>query len=103
MSKEFKGMVDTNIKSALSSKVVGTQDSNCLRFQFLELLVRMAISKYQESKRAQTPFDAVKMLLRKDILPNVDEIKEKWEGFRQKQLWTLEVNEMFEANKPMIV
>ena len=64
----------------------------------MEFIVRLAISKYQESKRAQTPFDAVKMFLRKDIIPNAEEVKEKWDGFRQKQLWTLEVNEMFEYN-----
>ena len=63
----------------------------------------MAISKYMESKRVSTPSDAVKMFIRKDILPNVGDIKERWDGFRQKELWTLEVNEMFEVNRPNII
>jgi len=69
----------------------------------LEFIVRIAISKYLEAKRALSPSDAVKMFIRKDILPAVPEIREKWDGFRQNELWTLEVNEMFEVNKGMIV
>ena len=61
--------------------------------------MRTAISKYLESKRAVSPSDAVKMFIRKDIIANFKEIKDMWQGFREKKLWTLEVNEMFEINK----
>jgi len=59
----------------------------------------MAISKYLDSKRAASLSDAVKMFIRKDIIANFKEIKDKWQGFREKKLWTLEVNEVFESNK----
>jgi len=43
------------------------------------------------------------MFLKKDILPHAGEIRAKWEGFRQKELWTLEVNAMLEVNRPYII
>jgi hypothetical protein len=38
------------------------------------------------------------MIMQNDILPNVTEIIEEWEGFRLKKLWTIEVNDLFKAN-----
>ena len=43
------------------------------------------------------------MFIKRDILPHAAEIREKWEGFRVKELWTLEVNELFEVNRPYII
>ena len=63
----------------------------------------MAISKYMDTKRAPCPSDALKMFMRKDIRPNAKEIQEKWQGFRQNQMWSIEVNEMLEANMKHII
>ena len=79
----MKGQVDTNMKAAFTSKVQGTIENTAIRFQCLEFIVRMAISKYLDAKRALSPADAVKMFIRKDILPIVAEYRENWDGFRK--------------------
>ena len=63
----------------------------------------MAISKYLDAKRALSTADVVKMFIRKDILSIVAEYRENWDGLRKNQLWTFEVNEMFEVNRGMII
>ena len=44
-----------------------------VRHEFLELLVRLAIAKYIKTKKCQSVYSAVKLLLKENILPVIEE------------------------------
>jgi len=52
----------------------------------------MADTKYAQSGKAKTISDAVQMLLERDIVPQSHNIVDQWQGFREKEIWTLPVN-----------
>jgi hypothetical protein len=63
---------DTNFVSAHSnvSGIEGTQELSMLRFQFMELIVRIAKTKYIEQlKTCKLPSEALKLFLENDIIP----------------------------------
>ena len=66
------------------------------RFEFLEILVRLANIKYLESKIVKTYAEATEKLMVECILPYFT--PEPWQEFRDKELWTIDVNDMLEAN-----
>ena len=66
------------------------------RFEFLEILVRLANIKYFETKIANSFAEATEKLISECILPNF--APEPWQEFRDDQLWTMDVNDIFEAN-----
>lgn len=55
------------------------------RFEFLEILVRLANIKYLESKIVKTYAEATEKLIKECILPNFS--LEPWQEFRDKHLW----------------
>lgn len=81
-------------------KISGTLEMHLLRFQFIEFIIRLANAKYRESGRVQLHSEALRMLLDKDINPHASEIIEEWDHFRQRRLWTIEVNDIFKPNIP---
>ena len=75
----------------------GDAGSNSLcRYEFLELIVRIANEKYRKPKLANSVAESVQMLIDQNIKPNSYE--SQWQGFRDKSLWTIDVNDIFEAN-----
>jgi len=72
-------------------------DRSLCRFEFYEIITRMAKTKYLESKRVDTMSQAVERILLDSILPNA---KMKYESveWRKTFLWTLEVDDLFKAN-----
>lgn len=74
-----------------------TAPSNGLkRYEFLEILARLANIKYLESKRVKTFAEATEKLLVECVLPGFT--PEPWQEFRIKELWTIDVNDLLEAN-----
>ena len=67
------------------------------RFEFLEILVRLANIKYKESNICKTYADATEKLITECIMPHFT--SEPWQEFRTKQLWTIDVNDLLEANQ----
>ena len=67
-----------------------------MRFEFLEGLVRIANAKYKETGAAATVTESFKMLLDECISENFE--FQPWQEFRNEQLWTLKVQDVFHAN-----
>ena len=86
----------------IATKSGGTQDLNNFperdlsRFEFYEIIVRMAACKYKDSGRWKTYALAVKTLIEDDLMTQFS--IDKWEHWREKELWTLEINDILYAN-----
>ena len=87
----------TFIAANLKVEASGSAPSNGLkRFEFLEMIVRLSNIKYIEPKIIKTYPEAVEKLLTECIIPNFT--AEPWQEFRDKELWTIDVNDLLEAN-----
>ena len=74
-----------------------TAPSNGLkRFEFLEILVRLANSKYGEPKIVKTYAEATEKLITECVIPYYT--PDPWQEFRDKELWTIDVNDLLESN-----
>ena len=66
------------------------------RFEFMELLVRLADSKYREKPKSARSFDNAAELLIQDLIENFTPAS--WHQFRKEELWQRECNLVLEAN-----
>ncbi|CDW83993.1 UNKNOWN [Stylonychia lemnae] len=71
-------------------------DKELCRFEILEIFVRIAGAKYKDTGTTKTFSESLKMLLENHILPLCQTLN--WQEFREKDLWTLDINDTFEAN-----
>lgn len=69
------------------------------RHEFLEILIRIANTKYRESGKADTFSEALEMMLN-SVLANFK--AKPWQIFRDDQLWTNEVDALFSVNLDLI-
>jgi hypothetical protein len=89
--------VDRTFIAANLKIEASTAPSNGLkRYEFLEIIVRLANIKYLETKIVKTYSEATEKLITECCLPNFQ--PEPWQEFRNQQLWTIDVNDIFEAN-----
>ena len=72
------------------------QKTGLIRCEFLEYLVRLAQFKYVTSKVVETFHEATKKVIEEYMKPNYKPMP--WQQFRDEELWTLEVNDVFETN-----
>ena len=72
-------------------------DRSLCRYEFYEILVRMANTKFAEKGQCKSVHDALQRVIDEFIMPNS---VEKMEGqqWRINELWTLEVDLLFKAN-----
>ena len=70
---------------------------NMIRFEFLEALVRIADSRFIATKQIKTYEEATKKLIEEFVLPNFKPV-EGWQDWRDKELWTLDINDLLKAN-----
>jgi len=75
-------------------------DKGLIRFEFLELLVRVAKVKLHQPGLVPTLAEAVEKVIAEHILP-VAEYHE-WQGFRDHVLYTVEVNDVLHTNQAII-
>jgi len=71
------------------------------RFEFIEILIRIANTLYRETGHASTYADALDLLLSNNIFPKYDDTH--WQSFRDKELWTQDVNDILEANLGLLL
>ena len=79
----------------------GNDDRALIRFEFLEILVRIVRGKYIETKRLKTIAEGLEKLLSEHILPTKDAVY-TWTTFRENILWEYHVNELFETNRNLL-
>lgn len=70
-------------------------DNSLLRYEFLEILLRLSKEKYMTDGRCTTMAQSFKKMIEEVILKYKGY---SWQPFRDKELWTLEVNDTLEAN-----
>ena len=73
-------------------------DNSLCRFEFMEIIARMAKTKYFDKGVCKTVWESCRKMLREYIIPNTVEVME-WQGFRDNQLWCLDVDDLFKANQ----
>ncbi|CAI2387721.1 unnamed protein product [Moneuplotes crassus] len=66
------------------------------RYEFYEILVRIANDRYKKHGDVATYAEALEHLIQHNILPY--SFPKPWKEFRDKILWTLEVNDIFQVN-----
>ena len=76
-------------------------DTGLCRFEYVEIITRMAKRKYLESNICSTIAEAVEKILTEHIIPNTIAPMDGKE-FRENQLWTLEVDDLFKDNMEAI-
>ena len=79
----------------------GNDDRALIRFEFLEILIRIVRGKYIETKKELTIADGLERLITEHILPTKD-TGYTWQAFRNDHLWEYQVNELFETNLHLI-
>ena len=70
------------------------------RYEFMECLARIAQGKFKDSGIVKTLPEAIEKLLDEHVLKMGE--KGEWQEFRDKQLWTCEVNDVFESNLDLL-
>jgi len=70
------------------------------RFEFLEVIARVALAKFKEPGIFSTVHESIQKLLDEHLFRLGD--AGEWQEFRDKKLWTLEVNAVFAANLDLL-
>ena len=86
--------IATNVET--SEKMQDNPEKALCRFEFFEILLRVASAKFKETGIVNTYHEALEKLLKEHIIPYAK--PERWQAFRDEELWTLDVNDVFEAN-----
>ena len=69
---------------------------NLVRFEFLEVLVRCAKTRFVQAGDFDNVADALEHLITEFILKNYPD--EDYATFREQKLWNLEISDMYIAN-----
>ena len=70
-----------------------------VRFQLMEILMRLAFKKYDETKEAPSKADAIKMLYEKNLVPFYGHLNpQKW---RDERYWNEEVDNVLKSHFPI--
>lgn len=72
-------------------------DNSLCRFEFMEIIARMAKTKYFDKDTLPTVAESCEKLITEYIIPNTTEHME-WQAFRDNYLWTLDVDDLLKAN-----
>ena len=93
------GIIDTYFKATNYEALNQDQndDNALIRFEFLEIIIRLAKGKYLETGRESSIVLAVQKTLTNHILPMKGQVI-KWQEFRDSELWCHEVNDLLEVN-----
>lgn len=90
--------VDIQYTSARQSaqEILDMDPSLLMRYQFVEILVRIAQGKYVQQKICNTVGEALDKLFKDIILPKYEWLP--WQSYRDKVCYQLEVNDVLDTN-----
>ena len=83
-------------KSGDSSDLKDFPERDLSRFEFYEIIVRMAGAKYKDWGKWESYAQAVRTIIEEDFFQFFS--ISKWQDFREKELWSLDVNDILNAN-----
>ena len=72
------------------------QKTGLIRCEFLEYLTRVSNFKYVQTGVVKTINEALKIVIEDYLKPNFHPLP--WQAFRDEELWTIDVNDVFETN-----
>jgi hypothetical protein len=72
-------------------------DRDLCRYEFYEILVRMAEEKYRKPNIASSLPEAVEMILKENVYKNSDFVI-SWQRWRSEELWTIIVDDLYKVN-----
>lgn len=72
-------------------------DKELCRYEFFEIIVRMAKLKFENQKLGLTVAQATQKLIT-DYISKYS-LEQEWHGMRSRDIWTLEVHDVLEANQ----
>jgi len=75
-------------------------DNALNRYEFVEIIVRLAKAKYIDTGNTKSYSEALKKLIQNHILKH--DSSDPWQMFREKKLWTVPVNDLMEPNVPAL-
>lgn len=87
--------IDVCFAAVNSRPKPGVIKTGLSRGEFIEFLVRIALIKYKDTEKKAS--NAVKKLIEEEIRPKFTFFP-TWMEFRNRYLWTLDVNDVFQAN-----
>ena len=105
-------MIDNNLQLSTVDRlfiatnvVMGTilpdfPERELARYEFYEILVRLAAAKYKDPGVTPTYSEALQKLITECVMPNND--VSVWTEYRKNKIWTLEVNDVLETNMDSI-
>lgn len=67
-----------------------------IRYQFLEILARLALKRYEDTKQASSKGEAIKMMYEKNLFPLFG--KEDSQKFRDEKYWVEEVDNLYKSH-----
>ena len=79
------------------------------RYEFIEVLLRIAEFRYMESYSPKTKplatnfVEALAVLNSQVLKPFFEDATSIWVGFRENQLWTVEINSLYTNNMPQLL
>jgi hypothetical protein len=76
--------------------LINNSERDLNRYEFLEVIVRLANAKYFISKICETSPQALQKFLTENIFPNSKEVN--GENFRRFQCYNVKVNEILQKN-----
>lgn len=81
-------------------QVEANDDTSFCRFEYIEAIVRLAKAKFldQKVKICTTVSASLEKFIQEHIIPNRVE-KMEWQDFRNKQLYVLDIDDLFKKNK----
>lgn len=88
--------VATNVE--IGEEQEGNDDRSLCRFEFWEMLIRIAKGKFLETKKETNIVSAFERILKEHVLPTFDHCL-PGQRFRDDFLWTLRVNDVLERNE----
>ena len=91
-------MVDTQYIAANNNTapMPGLDPSLHVRYKFIEAIARVAQAKFTNQQRVGTTWEAVEKLFEDHLIPKYP--WEPWQEFRESYCYTLEVNDVLDAN-----
>lgn len=73
-------------------------DRELCRFEFFELLLRISICKFKDTYICDTYHESFEKLIKEYVFRHSHKNQQSWQEFRENYLWTIEVNDLIEAN-----
>jgi len=86
-------MVLEQLKNSVKNAKTGFKEKSLLRFEFVELIIRMALKKYSTEGQGK---DKIEKFMENNILPIFQSAEYVYEGYRYEKIHTVTMNNLLQ-------